>query len=142
MVNIKRILLKCPILLQFVDPIHQTAELADALTREFPLVIEYVREDLRTPELIAACIAADPLCANVLTPIPTESTSPTDELMPPKLELLEDGFSAGFTWKTWQEFVLRSELKSLRKVLKKTPSFSTFLTQMALEQLATITDTS
>jgi hypothetical protein len=136
------VLLESPHLLQFVDPVHQTPQLVESIVYISPFDIEHVREDLRTPELVAACIAADPLCANVLTPITFDTDDGTESEIPTNWvgQILEDGISLPFTMKSWHAAGLRYDLGKLLRALKKTPAFSKFLSQNAQMQLNSLTD--
>jgi hypothetical protein len=127
------ILRKKPILLQFIDPVHQTADLVWALTRKNPFVIEWVREDLRAPELIAECITADPLCKNCLTPlrpdIYDEKPEPNDGQI---IEHADGGISMGCSVSKWFIAMKKEDLKILRQVLKQKPAFAEYLSESAI----------
>jgi hypothetical protein len=131
--TMEAILRKKPFLLQFIDPVHQTADLVWTLTRKSPFVIEWVREDLRTPELVAACIAADPLCKNCLTPlrpdIYDEKPEPTDGQI---IEHADGGISMGCSVSKWFIEMKKVDLKTLRQVLKQKPAFGEYLSQSAI----------
>jgi hypothetical protein len=146
-------LLRDPYLLQYIDYIHQTDKLVDKLTRKEPCVIEFVRKDLRSHELIARCIAKDSICKIILERLGDISSPPRKAIIEDDsdmdrndnvsdfsgndIEYFEDGFDIHFTKEKWDALMKAKDTEILKEAIERTPTFVKFLTEDALKMVNT-----